>query len=109
MGLNFIMKKAQDMQKKAAEMQEELAKLEIYGESAGVKVTCDGHGKFKSIKISPEAINAENPESVDSETIETLEDIITTAMNEATTKASDEMNKRMKQITGGIKIPGLNF
>ena len=41
--------------------------------------------------------------------IETLEDIITTAMDEATTKASDEMNKRMKQITGGIKIPGLNF
>ena len=42
-----------------------------------LKVTYDGQGKFKSIKISPEAINAENPSSVDSETIEILEDSTT--------------------------------
>lgn len=113
MGMNLmnLMKQVQNVQKKAGAMQEELANLEIIGESAGgaVKVTCDGQGKFKSIKIAPEAINPENPASVDSETIEMLEDVISTAMKEANSKAAHEMETRMKQITGGINIPGLNF
>lgn len=113
MGMNLmnLMKQVQNVQKKAGAMQEELANLEIVGESAGgsVKVTCDGQGKFKSIKISAEAINPENPAAVDSDTIEMLEDIISSAMKEATQKASKEMEERMKKITGGINIPGLNF
>jgi len=113
MGMNLmnLMKQVQNVQKKAGAMQEELANLEITGESAGgaVKVTCDGQGKFKSIKISAEAINPENPAAVDSETIEMLEDIISSAMKEANQKASKEMEERMKKITGGINIPGLNF
>lgn len=113
MGMNLmnLMKQVQNVQKKAGAIQEELANLEIVGESAGggVKVTCDGQGKFKSIKITPEVINPENPASVDSETIEMLEDVISAAMKEANSKASKEMETRMKQITGGINIPGLNF
>ena len=113
MGMNLmeIMQQVQNVQKKAGAMQEELANLDIIGESAGgaVKVTCDGQGKFKSIKIAPEAINPENPSAVDSESIEMLEDVISAAMKEATAKASKEMEERMKKITGGIKIPGLNF
>ena len=113
MGLNFgnLMKQVQNVQKRAGEMQQELANLEITGESAGgaVKVVCDGQGKFKSIKIAPEAINSENPSSVDSEMLEMLEDIISAAMQEASSKASAEMESRMAKITGGIKIPGLSF
>ena len=59
MGMNLmnIMKQVQNAQKRAEIAQKELAALEITGESAGglVQVTCDGQGKFKSIKISPEA------------------------------------------------------
>ena len=113
MGMNLmnIMKQVQNAQKKAQSAQKELSELEITGESSGgyVKVTCDGQGKFKSIKISPEAINAENPSSVDSETIEILEDLISSAITQANNKASEEMQAKMKQITGGISIPGLNF
>ncbi len=113
MGMNLmnIMKQVQNAQKRAENAQKELSALEITGESAGgyVKVTCDGQGKFKSIKISPEAINAENPSSVDSETIEMLEDLISSAISQANEKASVEMQAKMKQITGGISIPGLNF
>ena len=61
MGMNLMkmMQQVQNVQKKASAMQEELANLDIVGESAGgaIKVTCDGQGKFKSIKIAPEAIN----------------------------------------------------
>ena len=111
MNLMNLMKQVQNVQKKAGAMQEELANLEITGESAGggVKVVCDGQGKFKSIKISAEVINPENPASVDTDTIEMLEDVISAAIKEATSKASKEMEERMKRITGGINIPGLNF
>ena len=113
MGMNLmnIMKQVQNAQKRAESAQKELSALEITGESSGgyVKVTCDGQGKFKSIKIAPEAINAENPASVDTETIEMLEDLISSAITQANEKASKEMQAKMKQITGGISIPGLNF
>ena len=111
MNIMQMMKQAQSLQQKLKETQAELAKTEITGEAAGgaVVVTCDGQGKFKSIKLKPEAINPENPSSVDAETIEMLEDIISTAINQANEKAGKEMEAKMKAVTGGINIPGLNF
>ena len=104
-----VMQQAQKMQKKFKETQTELEQAEVVS-SAGngaVEVTLTGQGKFKSIKLKPEAINPENPESVDSDTIEMLEDLLTQAFNDATTKATTQMESRMKAITGGISIPGL--
>ena len=105
MGMNLmnIMKQVQNAQKRAETAQKELSALEITGEAAGgaVKVVCDGQGKFKSIKISPEVITPDDPEM--------LEDVISTAIKQANEKASKEMAAKMRQITGGISIPGLNF
>ena len=111
MNIMQMMKQAQGLQKRLQDTQKELAALEITGEAANgaVKVTCDGQGKFKSIKLAAEAINPENPSSVDSDTIEMLEDIITSAINQASNKASKTMEDKMKAVTGGINIPGLNF
>ncbi len=104
-----MMKQAQNIQQRLKDTQAELANTEITGESAGgaVIVTCDGQGKFKSIKLKPEAINPENPSSVDSDTVEMLEDILTEALKDATSKATAQMETKMKAITGGINIPGL--
>jgi len=104
-----MMKQAQSLQKKLKDTQEELSKLEITGESAGgtVKVICDGQGKFKSIKLSAEAINPENPSSVDTDSVEMLEDIITSAILQASEKATTQMEEKMKSVTGGLNIPGL--
>ena len=98
-----IMKQAQNVQAKLKSAQEELSKMEIVGEAGGgaVKIICDGQGKFKSIKLTSDAVN------VDDETREMLEDLITSAMNQASDKASKEMESRMKQATGGLNIPGL--
>lgn len=97
------MKQAQNVQAKLKATQEELAKMEIVGEAGGgaVKITCDGQGKFKSIKITSDAVN------VDDESLEMLEDLISSAMNQANDKASKEMEAKMKQATGGLNIPGL--
>ncbi len=109
MDMMKMMKQAQNLQKKLKETQDELANTEVTGESAGgaVKVVCDGQGRFKSIKLSPEAINPENPSSVDSDSVEMLEDVITTAILSASSKATEQMETKMKSITGGISIPGL--
>lgn len=104
-----MMKQAQQMQKKLQDAQAELANVEVSAEAGNgaVKVICDGQGKFKSIKLSAQAINPENPESVDEDTIEMLEDLISTAMLQASKDASSQMESKMKSITGGISIPGL--
>lgn len=109
MNIMQMMKQAQSLQKKLKDTQEELAAIEISGESAGgtVKVVCDGQGKFKSIKLTPEAINPENPSSVDRDTVEMLEDVISTAIKQASEKATAQMEEKMKAATGGINIPGL--
>ena len=109
MNIMQIMKQAQSLQAKVKVAQDDLANMEVTGESAGgiVKVVCNGQARFKSIKISPEAINSENPESVDSETIEMLEDLISSAINQASDKAADIMESKIKQATGGLNIPGL--
>lgn len=113
MGMNLmnIMKTVQKAQSKAVEVQKELEELEVTGVSGNgsVKVICNGQGKFKSIKIAPEAINPENPSAVDADTIEMLEDLISSAMAQANEQSSKIMSEKMKKITGGISIPGLNF
>ncbi len=104
-----MMKQAQQMQKRLQDAQTELAAKEFTEESAGgaVKVTCDGQGRFKSIKLSAEAINPENPSSIDTDTVEMLEDLITATILKTSQTAVVELEAKMKQITGGISIPGL--
>ncbi len=92
------------MKKMQAEMtkaQEELENTVVSGSAAGgavtVEATCDQ--RIKSVRIGKDA--------VDPEDIETLEDLVTVAVNDALTKASDTAQKRMGSVTGGMRIPGL--
>lgn len=109
MNMMNMMKQAQNIQKRLKEAQDELNGMEVTSEAANgaVKVTCDGKGLFKSIKLSAEAINPEDPSSVSEDTIEMLEDIITAAIHQTTEKATKVMEEKMKSVTGGISIPGL--
>ena len=109
MNMMNMMKQAQNIQKRLKDTLEELNKMEISGESGNgsVKVICDGKGLFKSIKLSAEAINPENPASVSEDTIEMLEDLITAAINNSSGEAQKVMEQKMKAVTGGISIPGL--
>ena len=110
MNLANMMKQAQQVQKRLQEAQADLSNTEIKAEAANgaVVVVCDGHGKFKSIKLSKQAINSENPDSVDDETVEMLEDLITSAMKQATADAQKKMQDKMKGIVpAGVNIPGL--
>ena len=111
MNMMNMMKQAQNIQKKLKETQDELNKMDISGEAGNgsVKVICDGKGLFKSIKLSAEAINPENPSLVSADDIEMLEDLISSAMKTATDKSKSEMESKMKSVTGGVNIPGLTL
>ncbi len=109
MNLAGMMKQAQQMQKRLQDAQDSLSSQEITAVAGNGAVTAvvSGQGHFKSIKLTKEAINPENPSSVDDETLEMLEDLITSAFNQATENARKETESQMKSITGGINIPGL--
>lgn len=111
MNMMNMMKQAQNIQKKITDAQKELDEMNIEGlaGNGSVKVICNGKGQFKSIKLSAEAINPENPSSISADDVEMLEDLINSAMNLATDKAKNELETKMKAITGGINIPGLTM
>ena len=96
MNMMNVMKQAQAIQKKLAEAQEELSNMEIEASSGNgsVSVACDGKGIFKSIKLTAEAINPENPSAVSSDDIEMLEDLISSAMKTAIDKSKKELESK---------------
>ncbi len=110
MNLANILKQAQQVQKKLQDAKADLSATEITAETGNgaVKVVIDGSAKFKSIKLSKQAINPENPSSVDDDTVEMLEDLISSAMKKATEEANQKMQDKLKGIVPpGVNIPGL--
>lgn len=101
MNMNKLMKKAQKMQAKMSEVQEELEN-KTYEATAGggaVKASVNGKKEVLDLQIDEEA--------VDSEDVEMLEDLILAAVNEAMREATEEMNEKMGQMTGGMNMPGM--
>ena len=76
-----MMKKAQAMQAKLADAQEELARLEVEGQSGGgmVKIALTGKGEMKSITLDPSLLKPDDKEMV--------EDLIVAAFADAKGKA----------------------
>ena len=95
-----MMKQAQEMQKKIAEVQERLESIEVEGVSGGGMVKSTVNGKKDLIALDID-------ESVLSEEKDMVEDLILASVNQALKNADDEAQKKMSNITGGMKIPGL--
>lgn len=94
-----MMKKAQEMQAKMQEIQEEIANLEITGSSGAglVSITLNGQGNIKAIKIDPSLIKPEESEI--------LEDLIMAAHNEAKAKIETAVAQKTQEMTAGLPIP----
>ncbi len=103
MNMQQIMKQAQEMQKKLAKQQQELATKEFEAGSGGGMVTAkvSGTGTLLSVKIDPEV--------VDKSDVEMLQDLIVAAVNEALKKVGDETQGGMMGMMNqmGIKLPGM--
>jgi len=103
MDIRMLMKQAQQMQTKMAKAQEELAKKEVSAEVGGgqVKVVMNGKHQIVGLEIKPEC--------VDPEDVEFLQDLVVSAVNDATRKVDELVEKEMGSATGGINIPGMNL
>ena len=91
-----LMRQAQRMQQEVARVQEEVGNTDFEASVGGgaVKVVVNGNKEFKSIEISPAA--------VDPDDVEMLEDLIMAATNEALRKCEEESQAQMSKITGGL-------
>jgi nucleoid-associated protein EbfC len=95
------MKMIQQMQNRLMKIQEELGTETVEATAGGgmVTVVMNGHQEVQSIKIQPEV--------VDPQDVEALEDLLLAAVKEAIKKSQDLAQRRMAEVTGGMKIPGL--
>ncbi|MDO8586811.1 MAG: YbaB/EbfC family nucleoid-associated protein [Armatimonadota bacterium] len=99
--LGQIMKQAQKMLEDTRKVEESLAEERIEASSGGgmVKVVVTGKGEVVEIKIDPQVIDPED--------VEMLEDLVVSAVREASEQATQLKTEKMKEITGGMGLPGI--
>lgn len=97
-GMGNLMKQAQEMQEKMQRAQEEIANLEVTGESGAglVKIYMNGRHDVKSVSIDPSLLEEDK---------EILEDLIAAAVNDAVRRIESTTQERMAGVTGGMGMP----
>jgi DNA-binding YbaB/EbfC family protein len=101
--LGQVMRQAQQMQENLKRAQDEIARLEITGESGAglVKVTLTGKHQARKVEISADALKEDK---------EFLEDLIAAAINDASQKLEAATAQKMAGVTGGMQLPpGMNL
>ncbi len=99
MNIGKMMKKAQEMQANMKDLQEELAKIEVSGESGGgmVKVIMSGDRQVKSIVIEDE-LWEEKDKSL-------IEDLVAAAVNAASQTAEEKSKEEQQKLMAGLPLP----
>jgi len=101
MDIQFLMRKAKQIEKAVAEAKEKLAEVEVEAESGGgqVQVRMNGRYEVRRLTIDPRAIEA-NDRAM-------LEDLVAAAVNAAVEKARVVADDAMEKAAGGVKLPGI--
>ena len=96
-GLAGLMKQAQQMQNNMAKAQEELALMEVEGQSGAgaVKVTMTCKHEVKRVTIDPAVMDDK----------EMLEDLVAAALNDASRRAEAAAAEKMGAFTAGMQLP----
>ena len=97
-GLGNLMKQAQQMQADMQKAQQEIANLEVTGESGGglVKVTMNGRHEASRVEIDDSLVGDDK---------DMLEDLIAAAINDAAHKVEAVTQERMSSVTSGMNLP----
>ena len=97
-GLGDLMKQAQAMQERMQKVQEEMASLEVQGESGAglVRVTMNGRHEVRRVDIDG---------SLMSEDREVLEDLLAAAMNDAVRRVAVQQQEKMSGMAAGLGLP----
>lgn len=96
-GIANLMKQAQKMQENLQKAQEELANLEVEGQSGAgaVKIVMTCKHDVKRVIIDPSVMDDK----------EMLEDLIAAAMNDANRRVETTVQERMGSLTAGMPLP----
>jgi DNA-binding YbaB/EbfC family protein len=96
-GIAGLMKQAQQMQANMTKAQEELALLEVEGQSGAgaVKVVMTCKHEVKRVTIDPAVMDDK----------EMLEDLIAAAMNDANRRAEATTAEKMSGFAAGMQLP----
>jgi hypothetical protein len=97
-GIGNLMKQAQQLQASVQKAQEEIAAMEVTGESGGgmVKVTINGRHEARRVSIDP---------SVPLDDREMIEDLVAAAFNDAVHRLQTATQERMSGLMGGMNLP----
>jgi nucleoid-associated protein EbfC len=104
MDMNKMLKQVAEMQEQMAKAQEELANETVEASAGGGMVTVKATGALEivEVKISPEAIDPDDPEM--------LSDMVVAAVNEAIRSAQSLAEAKLGGAMGGLGglgLPGL--
>jgi DNA-binding YbaB/EbfC family protein len=93
-----LMKQAQQMQDNMKKAQEQLAAIEVQGESGAglVKVLINCRNDVKRVTIDPSLLADDK---------DMLEDLVAAAVNDALRKAEQTSQEKMSSVTAGLPLP----
>jgi DNA-binding YbaB/EbfC family protein len=92
------MQQAQRMQENLKRAQEEIAKIEVTGQSGGgmVSVVMNGRHEVRRVNIDRKLF-ADDPEMA--------EDLVAAAINDAVNKIAEASQAQMADVAGGMNLP----
>jgi DNA-binding YbaB/EbfC family protein len=93
-----LMKQAQQMQENVRKMQEQLATVEVEGQSGAgmVKVVMTCRYDVKRVAIDPSLLADDK---------EMLEDLVAAAVNDAVRRVESTVQEKMAGVTAGLPLP----
>lgn len=96
--LGALMKQAQQMQENMKRVQEELATIEVEGQSGAglVKVTMTCKHAVKRMAIDPSLLGEDK---------DMLEDLVAAAINDAVRRVEATTQEKMGGLTAGMPVP----
>jgi DNA-binding YbaB/EbfC family protein len=96
--LGNIMQQAQKMQEDMLKAQEELAAMEVTGESGGgmVSILMTGKREVRKVTIDDSLVGDDK---------DMLEDMVAAAINDAVHKVAKLKKEKMSDLTAGMPIP----
>jgi DNA-binding protein, YbaB/EbfC family len=96
--LGNLMKQAQQLQANIQKAQEELANMEVRGESGGglVSVVMTGRHEVKQVSIDDSLLQEDK---------DMLEDLVAAAVNDAVRKTEKASQEKLAGMTAGVGLP----
>jgi len=97
-GIGNLMKQAQKMQEDMQKAQEEIANMQIEGQSGGglVSVIMNGQHELRKVSIDDSLIGDDK---------DMLEDLVAAAVNDASQKLAAASKDKMSGLTAGMELP----